>query len=307
MIVGPAAIGANWFLEGSAILQRQEITTERQLSSGYQIQDASDSPGQTPELINLGSSLASYQTYQTNLGNVQAETTAADTALSTSITLIDSARTLALQGADTTQTAADQQNLAVEVQSIQQQIVSLANTTVQGRYIFGGDQDQSPPYQIDATAATGVDQLTTQSSTRQIVNPGGTLVYQSNTAATIFGPTDSTGVPTADNTFAALQNLYSSLENNDSTGIANALTSLESASTWLNQQQAGYGAAGQRVTQEQNNAANQITALQTQISGIRDTNVAQAATDLSQETTSQTAASAALAEIPQKSLFDYLG
>ena len=307
MTVNAATIGASWFLNGSANLQRQEIRTERELSSGYQIQDASDSPGQTPQLIDLGSRLASVQTFQTNLGNVQAETNAADTALSTSITLIDSARTLATQGAGTLQTAVNRQNLAVQVQNIQQQIVSLANTTVQGRYIFGGDQDQTPPYQLDSTSATGVDKLTAQTATRQIVDPGGNVVYQSKTAAGIFDDTDSTGTPTANNTFAALQNLRTALQANDSTGIANALTSLESASTWLNQQQASYGAAANRITQEQNNSANQITALKTQISGIRDTDVAKAATDLAQETTSQTAAAAAWSQIPKKSLFDYLG
>ena len=42
------------------------------------------------------------------------------------------------------------------------------------------------------------------------------------------------------------------------------------------------------------------------ISGIRDANVAQDATELTQESTDQQAAMAAQAGIPQKSLFDYL-
>jgi flagellin-like hook-associated protein FlgL len=75
----------------------------------------------------------------------------------------------------------------------------------------------------------------------------------------------------------------------------------------VNQQQAYYGAAEQRLTNETNTAANQVTALQAQIGGIRDTDVAQAATELTQETTDQSAALGAEAEIPQKTLFDYLG
>ena len=55
-------------------------------------------------------------------------------------------------------------------------------------------------------------------------------------------------------------------------------------------------------------AANQITALQTQIGNIRDTNVAQAATELTQESTDQSAAMGAEAQISQqKTLFNYLG
>jgi flagellin-like hook-associated protein FlgL len=36
-----------WFLNGLANLKQQEAQTQRQLSSGYQINDASDSPSQT--------------------------------------------------------------------------------------------------------------------------------------------------------------------------------------------------------------------------------------------------------------------
>ena len=40
--------------------------------------------------------------------------------------------------------------------------------------------------------------------------------------------------------------------------------------------------------------------------GIRDANIAQDATDLTRESTDQQAAMAAQAEVPHKSLFDYL-
>jgi flagellar hook-associated protein 3 FlgL len=307
MISGSLAIGADWFLNGISSLQRQELKTQQQLSSGYKIQDASDSPSQTPELIGLGSSLASLQSYQTNLGRVQAETTAADNAIGASVTLLDQARGLAVQGASSTSTAADRQNLAVQVHSIQQQLVAIANTTVEGRYIFGGGSDQTPPYQFDATSATGVDSLTSPTVGRVITDPAGQTIFQPLTASAIFDTKNSGGAAASDNTFAALQNLQSSLQANNTPGIAGALTSLESASTWVNQQQASYGVAGSRVIGEQNDTASRITALNARISEIRDTDVAAAASDLARETTAQTAAFGAQAEIPRKSLFDYLG
>ncbi|MES1260964.1 MAG: flagellin [Acidobacteriota bacterium] len=307
MNVSSSSIGANWFLDGVAQLQRQEAATQRQISSGYRIQDASDSPSQTPELIALGSALATTQAYQTNLGRVQAETTSADSALSSAITLIESARTLALQGAGSTATATDRQNLAAQAQSIQQQLLSISNTTTEGRYIFGGDQDLSPPYQANPAAASGVDQLTAQSATRVITDPSGQVVFQAATASTIFDHRDATGAALPDNAFAALQSLTLALQNNDPAGAATALTSLENVSTWLNQQQAAYGVAGSRISAEQTDAASQITNLTARISSIRDTDIVQAATDLARESTAQAAAFAAQAEIPHKSLFDYLG
>jgi flagellar hook-associated protein 3 FlgL len=300
-------IGTAWFLNGLANLQQQEASTQRELSSGYQINDASDSPSQTPELIQLGSSLATAQTWQTNIASVQTETTAADQAIGASISLLQSAETLAAQGNNTSNSAATAQTLAAQVQGIQQQLVTIANTTADHRAIFGGDQDQAAPYQHDAASATGVDRLTPQTSTRVIVDPDGNTVYQPLTAQQIFDPEDATGAPTANNTFAALQSLYTALQANDQPAIANALTSLQSASTYVNQQQAYYGAAEQRLTSESNNVANVVTNLQAQIGNIRDTNVAQAATDLTQESTDQSAALGAEAEISPKTLFDYLG
>ncbi len=85
--------------------------------------------------MGLVSSLAANQSWQTNLSRVQAEANAADSALSSAISLVESARTLALQGAGTL--SADRQTLASQVRGIQEQIVSLANTTTEGRYIFG--------------------------------------------------------------------------------------------------------------------------------------------------------------------------
>jgi flagellar hook-associated protein 3 FlgL len=306
--LGSATIGTAWFLNGLANLQQEETQTQIELSSGYQISDAADSPLQTPELIQLGSNLAAIQDYQANLSSVQTEAGSADQALGSGIALIQSAVTIASQGASSTATAGSDQTFATQIQGIQAQIVALANTTVAGRAIFGGGQDQSSPYQYDAASATGVDSLTPQTSGRVIVNPQGQTVYQPLTAQQIFDPVDATGAPTANNTFAALQTLHTALLANDQAGVTNALTTLQSAATYVGQQQAYYGAVEQRLTSEQNTAANQVTALQVQIGSIRDTNVAQAATDLTTESTDQSAALGAESEVSQqKTLFSYLG
>lgn len=300
--------GTAWFLNGIANLQQQEAQTERQVSSGYRIQDAADSPAQTPELVELGSQLAEVQAYQTNLGTVQTEANTADSALSSAITLIQNAETIAQQGANTTTSAATRQNLATQVASIQQQLVSIANTAVGDRYIFAGDNDQSAPYTYDASAPTGVDTAGAQVSTKTIVNPQGQAVYQSLTAQQIFAPVDASGNATGSNTFAALASLVTALNNNDQQGISDAIDSLQSSASFVSQQQAYYGAAEQRITTEQNTSANQVTQLQASIGTIRDTNVAEAATDLTAESTEQSAAVGAESELSQmKTLFDYLG
>ncbi len=305
MTVNAAKIGSDYFLNGLAQLQARETRTRQELSSGYRIRSAADDPGATRDLVDLGSSLATAQVWETNLVNIQAEAASADSAIGSAITLVQNAQSIATQGASSTASVTTRLNLAAQIQSLQQQIVGLANTQVGNRYIFGGDLDQTPPYQYDPASVTGVDALTTAASTRQIVNPAGQTVYQSLSAGTIFD-SRTNGYPNANNVFAALQTLQTALAANDSAGIAGSLDALQSASRWLNQQQAQYGIAEQRLAAEQNNVSNQITTLKTSISGLRDADVAQDATDLTQETTAQSAAIAAQAANAQKSLFDYL-
>jgi len=308
--VTPQLPGTAWFLNGISILQQEQQQTQMQLSTGYRISTAADSPVDTPALVQLGSSLAAVQAYQQNLTNVQTEANTADQSLQQSITLIQRAVTLGTQGASSTATANTDQTLAAEAQGIQQEIIAIANTQVNGRYIFGGDQDFASPYQLNAGAGngTGVSKLTAQAGSRTIVNTEGQTIYQPLTAQQIFDAADNNGNPSPNNTFLALQSLISDLQAGNQANIANDVTALQQASAYVGQQQAYYGAAENRLTAEQTQAANSVTLLQTQIAGIRDTNVAEAATELTQESTDQQAALGAEAEVArQKTLFDFIG
>ena len=224
--------------------------------------------------------------------------------------MIQNAVTLGTQGASSTANANTDQTLAADVQGIQQQLVTIANTQVVGRYIFGGDQDQTPTYQYNAAAAngTGVASLSPQTNTRTFVNTEGQTVYQPLTAQQIFDPVDASGNPTGNNTFFALQSLVTDLQAGNQANIASDVSALQQASAYVGQQQAYYGEAEDRLTAEETNAANVVTNLQTQASSIRDTNIAEAATNLTQETTDQQAALGAESEVAQqKTLFNFLG
>lgn len=300
MNVTSATIGSNWFLNGLATLQRQEEKTQRDLSSGFRVHDASDSPGQTAQLVALGSRLSAFQNWQTNLASVKAEATAGDQAIGSGVSILEQARVLGVRGGNSTLSATDRQNLAAQVGSLQQQLVSLSNTNVQGRYIFGGDQDSSPPYTLNTLAPNGVSQLTAQTATRIVTDPDGAVVFQSSTAAGIFDQPSASA-------FQAIQDLQTALQTNNQLAIGAALQSLETASDWLNGKQAGYGTAENHLTESDTSASSEILSLQASISAIRDTDVAQAATDLTRESTQQQAAIAAQATISRKTLFDYLG
>ncbi len=275
---------------------------QQELSTGLKINSVSDSPDQISTLLVARANLAAVQQTATNLSRTKAETDAGEGALENAVQLFDRVQTLAAEGVNTTQTADSRATIAQELGSILQQLGGLADTQVEGRYIFSGDKDQTAPYVVDLTQANPVSAYAGASSTRVAQNPNGTTFPVALTAQQIFdSPTQ------ANNAFQAIQALRTALLNNDQTAISNAQGGLPQVATYLNQQLAFYGTVQNKVTDATNFGANLQTQLQTQISTIQDADSSQSILELQQGSVQLQAALQARAKLPQTTLFDFLG
>jgi hypothetical protein len=94
--------------------------------------------------------------YLQSLSSTQGQFQTADSALSSVIAELTRALTLAVQGANGTQSDAGRAAIAAELQGIQDQLVSLGNTSFQGTPLFAGTQTGSPPFVKDNTFPSGV-------------------------------------------------------------------------------------------------------------------------------------------------------
>jgi flagellar hook-associated protein 3 FlgL len=303
---------AAMFLASLNIVQNSLAQASQQVSSGLKINVASDAPDQIGTLLQLRANLQKNTQIQSNLTLAQTDANAADSALQSSIQLMDSAVSLATQGASATLDASSRATIAQQVQSIEQQMVSNSQTTVQGRFIFSGDDDGSPEYQWDATATNpAVAQFpagTTPQATHVLEDPAGGTFPTSLTAQQIFDDQDSsTGQPATDNVFNALNTLYQALMNNDTTGITNSITLVQAASTHLNTMDAFYGNVQDQIQNANTFATNYNVQLQTQIGDIEDADIPTAATELTQANTQLQAAMQMEGQMPHTSLFNYLG
>ncbi len=299
--------GSQIFLAGVDQIQQRISQANQQVTSGLRISVASDSPDQVTELLQLRANQQQNTQIQSNLGLETTNAQTADTALGTAIQVMDSATQIAAQGANATETASTRQTLGQQVQALLTQMVSLSQTQVQGRYIFSGDDDQNPAYQVDLNASNGVDQLSNAAATRQIQNPEGGTFQASQTAQQIFDSQNPDGSSAPNNVFAALNGLRTALLNNDQAGITAAQSSLQLASTHLNDAQSFYGNVENQIQSATAFAGTYSTQLQTQIGGIEDADVTSAALQLSEAGTQLQAAFQAQAEVPKTSLFSYLG
>lgn len=295
------------FLTGVADIQQRIAQDNQQVSSGLKISNAADAPDQIGELLQLRANAARNTQIESNLNLELTNAQTADGSLGSAIQLMDNAIQIAAQGADTSETADTRATLAQQAQSLLSQMVDLSQTQVQGRYIFSGDQDQSPSYQFDPNGANGVDQLIAPSATRQIQNTEGGTFQASQTAQQIFDARNSDGSAAAGNVFAALNNLRTALLDDNAAGITAAQDQIKQASTHLNDAQSFYGNVETQIQGAVTYAGTYSTQLQTEIGNIQDADVAAEATDLTEANTQLQAAFEAQAKTPTNSLFSYLG
>ncbi len=292
---------AQSFLSGLDQIQQRLQTAQTELTTGLQINKVSDSPTEIADIWQLNSQLDQVNQTDTNLGQVQTEVNTGESTLEAAVTLVEQAETYGAQGASDTSTATTRQDLANSLGAILQQLVSAANTTVQGRYIFAGDTDQTAPYSIDLTQVNPVSAYQGSASTRQIQGPDGTAFPVALTAQQIFDSSNA-----QNNVFASITSLMQGLQSNNTAAISGALSDVQSADTYLNQQLAFYGTVQDRVQGAVSFGQNYTTQLQTQLGGVQDANEAADITNMTQAQTQLQAALQSEAKLPRTTLFDFL-
>ena len=305
MTPGINAEGQN-FINAMNSIQARLNTAQAQLSSGLLVNKPSDAPDELSPILQLHAQINQNQTLQTNLNGALTTINAAESALSSSVTLLQNASSIATEATGLGQTAGTRLTLAQNVQGLLQQMVSNANTTVNGSYVFSGDQNQTQLYQLDPASPTGVDRLAIATNTDLVQGPGGIQISASLTSNTIFDDRNPDDTVAPDNVFSALNGLIVALQNNDTAGINTSITSLQTASTYMNQQLAFYGTAQDEVNSGVTTAQNDSVQLQTQLSNLQDADEATSITQLTQAQTQMQAALDAQGRVPTTTLFDVL-
>src|SRR3984957_17311584 len=295
------------FLASLNILQSNLSQANEELSSGLSVNQASDAPQSIQDIFESRAALGQANQSTQNLTTIQSQVQAADSGVQSAIQLLNAAVSLGTQGASTATTLTTQQSLATQVQGLQAQLGAISRTEVGGVYVFSGDASGSPPYQVNTSSPTGVDQLITpQQSTMQVAGPSGVTFQVSMTAQDLFDQRGSSGNPTANNAFAALNNLALALQSGNNSSITQAISALQTASSYVNEQTGFYGTAENNITSALNLAQKFQTQDQTQLSGLEDANAAEVAVQVTQASTALDAALAAQAHKPTSTLFDYL-
>jgi flagellar hook-associated protein 3 FlgL len=293
------------FLASINSLQDRLNAAQLQLSSGLRVNKASDAPQQVGDIFQARADLSHATQIDQNLGIVKAQADAADSALQQAVQVLDQAGTIGVQG-DGDTASGQLGTLANQVQGLISQLVSITRTTVDGVYIFSGDQGASPAYQVNTASPNGVDRLIKTQATAQAADPTGTTFQVAKTAQDLFDQRDSSDNFTPQNAFAALKNLQTALQSGNTASISSAIDGVHTASTYLNQQLGFYGEAQNRIDSAITLAKKFEVQDQTKLSSLQDADIPTVAIQMTQENTALSAAMSARAKRPNTSLFDYL-
>lgn len=126
-------------------------STQNQVSTGQRINVASDDPAGAGQVVQLKHILAANAQYSTNIDSATARLSTEQSALTSINGLLDSARTLALQGGNGSLNAGDRKDIASQLAQLRDQLVQLTNSTdANGNALFAGTSTTTAPFNTQA-------------------------------------------------------------------------------------------------------------------------------------------------------------
>jgi flagellar hook-associated protein 3 FlgL len=285
--------------------KRMKTLTDRanvlqtQIATGKRVQSASEDAALAQQVAEFDRKDADTAVYQTNLTLAGSMLNQADGVLGNMTGQMQRAKELAIQAANGTQTLETRKQIGLEISSIVDTLMSLANTkNLRGQPLFGTEEGKQA---VTRDAATGAFTFLDPKVSPVPIGDGQTL-QATEGVSNIFVSSDLT---TAPNTLVMLQQLADTLAAGDPPA-AGALEDITTASEKISYVQASIGARGARVELQQNQlttASNDRAELR---SKVEDVDVTSSIAELQKIMTVLQATQASFSKLSGLSLFEYL-
>lgn len=278
-------------------LNAQQTRVTAQMASGSRLTSLGDDPAAVGQSAQITSALSGMDSFVQSASSVVNRMQAADSALSSVVSAVTSAISIAVQGSSPSMNAANMQAIAQQLSGIRDQVLSLANASYQGSYLFAGTAGSTQPFSVQADGSVS---YSGDDKTQTVSTADGATFAASVSGAKVFG----TG--SAQDVFAALNNLIQMFSSGNTTNITDGIVNLRSAFDGITAGRAQLDAGINRISNASDAAASQKTSLQVAQAALVATDPAKLATELSAEETQRSALMSVIAVVQKGSLFDYL-
>ncbi len=294
--MGVANISANLIADMNQS-QTALNTAVEQLATGQSVSEPSQGPTASAEMVENTLETGNVDQYTQNVSAVLSTVETASSVLSNVVTQLTQAVSLGTEGAGGIESTSQMQEIASQVQGILTTVVSSANTSVSGSYLFSGT-GTTAPYTADASSASGYSYTGNEDSVSVAV--GDNLNVQVNLPGSqIFSASGN-------DVLGSLSSLVTALQSGSTSQIETAVNSVDSAISYVGQQQAFYSNAEDQLNAQDDFLKQETVTLSTQATDLVGVNESTAAVNLQQAETENDSAEAAAAKVLPNTLLNYL-
>ena len=270
---------------------------QEQLASGKVIQRPSDDAAAMNRALMLRADQRLRTQESRNAEDGQTWAEHGDTKLQSALERVRRARDLLVQARSGAVSASDRQAIADELESIQQDLVGVANSKHLDRGLFAGTSGADAVQQVAGVWTYGGD---TGQVRRRISDTEVVTVNQ--TADEIFGFSLGAG----NDLFSTLDQAVAAIRASDDPGTATALTKLDAATDRVELGLGSFGAVQAQIEVSISRNREETLAIQSQLSETEDTDLAKAVLQLQTEQVAYQATLGAVSRAIQPSLLDFL-
>jgi flagellar hook-associated protein 3 FlgL len=277
-----------------------EARLTEELASGSRVNQLSDDPVAAGENVLLSNQIAGDDSFSQTASSTQSMLQVSDSALGTVVSQLTSAISLATEANNGTLDASDVQSTSNQLEGIRDEVLSMANTTYLGRYVFSGSQGGTAPYTLDTTVSPAVATYQGDNDVEYLETPNGQQIQLNVPGSQIFSAAGTSVLGTLNQLIADY-----STGTPASTAVSDT-DALTSALGYVTQQRVLIDNSITRLTAAQNYTQSEQTQLESVQTNLLQADVGQIATQLSTTETQQSALSQVIATLGKQSLFNDL-
>lgn len=277
-----------------------EAQLTEELASGSQVNQLSDNPVAVGENVLLSAQIGSDDTFSQTAGSAQSMLQMGDSALSTVVSELTSAVSLATEANGGTLNASDLESIGNQLSGIRDEVLSLANTSYLGQYLFSGSQGTTQPYTLDTSTTPAVATYQGDTDVSYLKTPNGQNIQLNIPGSQIFSASGS-------DVMGTLNALIADFSSGTALPTAQADTqALGTALGYVSQQRVLLDNSLTRLGSAESYTQSESTQLTADQTTLLQADVGQVATQLSTAETQQAALSQVIATLGKQSLFNDL-
>jgi flagellar hook-associated protein 3 FlgL len=269
------------------------------VSSSKRINKLSDDPVGLVTVLDLRSSLSNIDQLSRNVKMGKSWLTSSESALTQVNNILSDVKALTVQMSSSNVGSAQRANAVGVIDGDLKQILSLANSQIDGRSMFAGTNTDMTAFSLN-TAGTQVDYAGNE--TAFSVNLGsGSKVEVGKVGSEVFGQNwDSSNI------FKSLIDLKTALQNNDVSGIQTVMGNLDQHMTKINAEISDVGNKSNSMEVKNSIISDLKLNYTDRKSSLEDADIAQAVIDLNAKQLAYNAALTSASKVMQLSLVDFL-